>query len=470
MAPSISEFADLPLPASLLEALSSLGLSRPLPVQSAALPHILAGRDVLARAPTGSGKTVAFGLGILARLEAPLEVQSLVACPTRELADQVSASLRRLACRMPNVKVLSLSGGLPFAPQRASLARGAHVVVGTPGRIDEHLRKGSLSLDKLKVLVLDEADRMLDMGFEPQIATIIVRTPSTRQTLLFSATYPSAISALSGKYQREAIRIDVSSQDGSAALGEDGMPAGLEQRFFRVRSGAHGSALERWLATERPDSALVFASTRIQCAEVAARLRAVGWTAASLHGEMGQRERQHVLRLFAGGSCSVLVATDVAARGWDMPSLPLVVNLGLPRDLTTYVHRSGRTARLGRAGKVVSFVAEEDEPALAALERARGGVIALEELPPRAPPGAPPKPPFVTLLLSAGKNKKLRPGDVLGALTAPGGVDESNVGAIVIDESTTYVAIRRGVAEQALAHLNRAGVKGRRVKVTVANL
>jgi ATP-independent RNA helicase DbpA len=480
----LTAFSDLPLPSALLEGLDTLGFAGMLPVQAQSLPAILAGRDVLVQADTGSGKTLAFGLGMLAKLESRLDVQALCLCPTRELCDQVSTELRRLASRTPNVKILTLCGGVPFAPQRASLKQGAHVVVGTPGRIEEHLRKGSVSFAQLNVLVLDEADRMLDMGFEPQIARVLQHVPAVRQTLLFSATYRDTITELSRRYQDNAERIAVESSAAelvqASASGEAGQPGSVEQRFFRVSERDRVACLARWLAVERPESALVFCNTKAECADVSSALRASGWVAASIHGDLAQRERQHVMRLFANGSCSVLAATDVAARGWDIPDLPVVVNLGLSRDPIQHLHRQGRTGRLGRAGLVVSFVAESDGYALAAIERASRQSVTFEQLPasPARQPAAslaPPRPPRVTLILSAGKNKKLRPGDILGALTADGdipgsGIPASDVGMIQIDDSAAYVAIAAGSAEQARRRLNEAGVKGRSVKARIAGL
>jgi len=459
-------FSDFPLPPALLEGLAARGFVAALPVQVAALPPVLAGRDVLVRADTGSGKTLAFGLGALARLSPELRVQALVLCPTRELAQQVSGELRSLARRMPNVKVLELCGGVPFAPQRASLRQGAHVVVGTPGRVEEHLRKGSLSLEALSVLVLDEADRMLDMGFEPQIARVVERAPVERQTLLFSATYPESIVELGRRYQRDALRLDVK----SPAPTGDAPAAAVEQRFIGVPSEERGAAFLAWLERERPEAALVFCATRAECQALGEGLRARGWAAVSIHGEMGQRERLHAMRLFANGSCTVLAATDVAARGWDIAGLPVVVNLGLSRDPLVHVHRIGRTGRLGQPGVAVSFVSEEDRHALAALERQQGRAIALEPAPSAGPPAPPPRPRRVTLLLAAGKNKKLRAGDVLGALTGAGGIAGEQVGAIQIDESSSYVAVAAECAERALERLSLAGVKGKSVKARLAGL
>jgi ATP-dependent RNA helicase DbpA len=466
-------FSKLPLPAPLLEALGSLGFTQMLPVQAQSLPAILSGRDVLAQAETGSGKTVAFGLGMLARLEPRLDVQALALCPTRELAEQVGAELRKLASRTPNVKVLTLCGGVPFAPQRASLKQGAHVIVGTPGRVEEHLRKASLGLSQLKVLVLDEADRMLDMGFAPQIASILKHVPAARQTLLFSATYPRAISELSRSCQRDAERVEVAGEAGALAQAlPEGQAAGaLEQRFFRVPSRQRLAALTRWLAREQPASALVFCNTRLECSEVEESLRAAGWVAASIHGDLSQRERTHVMRLFAAGSCSILAATDVAARGWDIPDLPLVINLGLVRDPTVHLHRVGRTARLGRAGLAVSFVSDEDAAAFAALERAQGQQLELQTLgSDKQRAAAAPQPLRTTLILNAGKNKKLRAGDILGALTGEGGLAGSEVGLIHIDDSAAYVAVASGAAQRALKRLHEAGIKGRSVKARIAGV
>ena len=461
------KFEEFSLPPALLEGLAARGFVEALPVQAAALPPILAGKDVLVRSDTGSGKTLAFGVGALARVAPAANVQVLVSCPTRELAQQVAGELRALARRLPNLKVLELCGGVPFAPQRASLRQGAHVVVGTPGRLDEHLRKGSLSLASLAVLVLDEADRMLEMGFEPQLARVLAHAPPERQTLLFSATYPDAIAELSAKWQRDALRLDV---EEPIALADDRRALAVEQRFYGVAGSEQRAAFIAWLERERPEAALVFCATRAECQALGDTLRARGWVAASIHGELGQRERQHVMRLFANGSCSVLAATDVAARGWDIAGLPVVVNLGLSRDPALHVHRSGRTGRLGQPGRVISFVSEDDRHALAALERRSGQPITLEP-PPSAPaPGAPPRPRNLTLLLGAGKNKKLRAGDVLGALTGEGGVAGVDVGSIQIDESTTYVAVAAELAERALQRLAAAGVKGKRIKVRLAGL
>jgi len=510
------DFSSLGLPTTLLEALGTLGFERMTAIQARALPEVLAGRDVLGQAEPGTGKTLAFGLGALVRVlphlpPAAARVRSLVLCPTRELAEQVAAEMRRLARRTPNVKVLAACGGVPFRPQRESLKQGAHVVVGTPGRVQEHLRKGSLALDALEVLVLDEADRMLGMGFLPQLDAILEHVPNARQTLLFSATYPESIAELGRRYQRDAVRIAVepgatraTTIDGNMARPDAGREVDLqtdggtraeadtaardaandtrepakatsepavESRYHRVAVHERADALACWLSHERPASTLVFSNTRSECASVAEELRGRGWVAASIHGELSQRERSHVTRLFANESCAVLVATDVAARGWDIGGLAAVVSLGLPRDPSVHRHRVGRTGRAGQTGLAVHFVAAEDLGALAAIERDQGFEVAFRELPsPLEPRPAPAPPRCVTLVLAAGKNKKLRPGDILGALTADGGIDGSDVGLIQIDESQAYVAVSRSAADRALAILERAPVKGRTIKARRAGL
>jgi ATP-dependent RNA helicase DbpA len=290
--------------------------------------------------------------------------------------------------------------------------------------------------------------------------------------LLFSATFPDSLAELAARYQRDPLRVIVEPSD-PASPGEPS-PAGLrgsvEQRFHRVASGERAAALVRWLGAERPASTLVFASTRVECARIAQHLRAHGWVAASIHGELSQRERAHVLRLFENESCSVLVATDVAARGWDITGLSAVVNLGLPRDPSLHLHRIGRTGRSGQPGLAAHFVAEEDLGALAAIERREGRAALFTELPAAAAPQPPALPKRVTLLLGAGKNKKLRPADILGALTAEGGVSGSDVGNIHIDESSAYVAVDAAVAERALQRLASAPIKGRTIKVRRAGL
>lgn len=467
------DFSTLGLPGPLEENLASLGFVAMKPVQSASLPTILAGKDAVVQAAPGSGKTVAFGLGVLACLEPQLQVQALVVCPTRELSAQIAVELRRLARRMANVKVLTLCGGEQFSGQKTSLRSGVHIVVGTPGRLEEHLRKKSLDLGALKVVVLDEADRMLDMGFEPQLAGIFSAAPQPRQTLLFSATFPSAILSSSAKYQSKPLKITIPTQraDDGAVGGESDTSGVVRHLWCQVPIRQRGRALVGWLTAENPSSTLVFCNTRAECEEISEHLAVRGWVAAPLHGQIVQQDRAHVLRLFANGSCSVLVCTDVAARGWDIAGLSAVVNLGLPNNPEVHLHRVGRTGRSGCDGVAVNFVSKEDMGRATAIERFGERRLNWSDAPSAPHPlPHPPAPPRSTLIVAAGKDKKLRPGDLLGALTATDGVQGAEVGAIEIDDRYSYIAISRGVAEKALRRIVEGPVKKRKVKARIAGL
>ena len=452
------EFSALHLKPSMLKNLASLGYVAMTPIQAHTLPLILAGKDVIARAKTGSGKTAAFGIGLLSQLEvASPVVQALVLCPTRELADQVGKELRRLARFTENIKILTLCGGVPFGPQLSSLEHGVHIVVGTPGRLLDHLRRGSLQLSSLKTLVLDEADRMLDMGFQEEIDALIAAAPRKRQTLLFSATYPDEIVAMSQHIQHEPheVSVDEVHQEGA-----------IEQLLFEVDREGRTAAVARLLGHYRPESALVFCNTRAECQELADALEGMGFAALAIHGELEQRERDQVLVRFANRSASVLVATDVAARGLDIKDLPAVINFELPRDPEIHIHRIGRTGRAGERGLALSLVTPQEGRRVQAIENSleisipRGDLSALGMT-----VGRPSAPPMVTLCIDGGRKNKLRPGDILGALTGEGGMAGSEVGRIDIFDFHAYVAIMRSSAEQALACLGRNRIKGRFFKV-----
>ncbi|MBV1959309.1 MAG: ATP-dependent RNA helicase DbpA, partial [Pseudomonadales bacterium] len=332
-----SSFSSLSITAAQIENLESLGYQEMTAIQSQALPHVLEGRDIIAQAKTGSGKTAAFGIGLLNRINPRFfGVQALIICPTRELADQVGKEIRRLARSTPNIKLVLLCGGKPFGPQIGSLEHGAHIVVGTPGRLQDHLRKGTLVLDGLKTLVLDEADRMLDMGFYDPILEIIQQTPKNRQTLLFSATYPDDIKKMSRSILRDPINVKVEAEH---KLGV------IDQVFYSVKNNERDDTLIGLFEHYQPESTVVFCHTKKQCAEVSVLLREHGIQALAIHGDLDQRERDQVLVRFANNSCSVLVATDVAARGLDIKSLQAVINYELPRDPDIYTHRIGRTGR-----------------------------------------------------------------------------------------------------------------------------
>ncbi len=447
-------FSALHLKPPMLRNLASLGYAGMTPIQAHSLPLILAGKDVIARAKTGSGKTAAFGIGLLTRLVVTSPaVQALVLCPTRELADQVGKELRRLARFTDNIKILTLCGGVPFGPQLGSLEHGAHVVVGTPGRLLDHLRRGSLDLSGLQTLVLDEADRMLDMGFQDDISALIAATPARRQTLLFSATYPEEIAALSETLQHEPVEVSVDELHDKGAI---------EQLFYEVTPEERTEAVVRILGHYRPESTLVFCNTKVECQELADALVERGFAALAIHGDLEQRERDQVLVRFAGKCTSVLVATDVAARGLDIKELAAVINFELSRDPEVHIHRIGRTGRAGGQGLALSLVTAYDRRRVAAIEAALGDSIPRTEL--SALPMASGRaltPPMVMLCIDGGRKNKLRPGDILGALTGEGGLAGSEVGKIDVFDFHTYVAIVRASADQALACLRGNKVKGR---------
>jgi ATP-independent RNA helicase DbpA len=437
--------------------LAALGYAEMTPIQAASLPLILQGRDLIAQAKTGSGKTAAFGIGLLHPLNPRFfGCQALVLCPTRELADQVAKEIRRLARAADNIKVLTLCGGVPFGPQIGSLEHGAHVIVGTPGRIQEHLRKGTLKLDGLSTLVLDEADRMLDMGFFDSIAEVIEQTPPRRQTLLFSATYPAGIEQLAARFQHDPARVEVE------ALHDDEQ---IEQRFYEIDGKQRVEAVLRLLRHFRKQPAVAFCATRQQCDELAASLEAEKISAAALHGDLEQRDRDQVLALFANRSLSVLVATDVAARGLDIAGLELVINVELARDPQVHIHRIGRSGRAGAKGLALSLVAPSEAGRAQAIEELQGSPLTWQLLGELKDRGEPLLPPMHSLCIAAGRKDKLRPGDILGALTGEAGIPGDKVGKIAIFDYQAFVAVDRAIARQALQRLASGKIKGRAVKV-----
>ena len=453
-------FSSLPLPPHTLENLQRLGYSAMTPIQAASLPLALAGHDLIAQARTGSGKTAAFALTLLANLNPRrFAVQSLVLCPTRELADQVTQEVRRLARDQDHIKVLTLCGGATMRPQLASLEHGAHVVVGTPGRIMDHLERGSLKLDALNTLVLDEADRMLDMGFFDDISVVARQCPAQRQTLLFSATYPEGITKLSAAFMRTPKEVKL--LGGHTA-------AKIRQRFYEVREDERLHAVSLLLNHFRPVSTLAFCNTKQQCRDLVQVLRSQGFAALELHGDLEQRERDQVLVRFANRSCSVLVATDIAARGLDIAQLEAVVNVDITPDPATHTHRIGRTGRVDEAGWAFSLASLDEMGAVGRIEKELGFTTEWQPLSALASTSREALlPPMATLQILGGRKEKIRAGDVLGALTKDMGFAGSQIGKINVNEFATYVAVQRDIAPQVLQRLSAGKVKGRSVKVRV---
>jgi ATP-independent RNA helicase DbpA len=455
---SDATFAKLPLPAAQLKNLEKLGYLTMTQIQALALPSALSGKDLIAQAKTGSGKTATFALPALNQLNPrDFGAQALILCPTRELATQVAAEIRRLARYQQNIKVVTLCGGQSIGPQIGSLEHGAHIVVGTPGRIKDHLRKKTLSIKRVKCLVLDEADRMLEMGFIDDMRTIIEQTPTSRQTLFFSATFPKDIEKISAEFQKQPEHIKVES------LHTDQQ---IEQQFYICQKSERLESLTTLLCHHQPQAAVVFCNTKQATQQVCAHLRDQGISANALHGDLEQRDRDQVLVQFKQSSSTVLVATDVAARGLDIDDLPLVVNYDLPRDAEVYVHRIGRTGRAGKDGLALSLLADSERykfDAIADYQKRELEFEAIETL--TTEHDSIPKPPYVTLCIAGGRKEKVRPGDVLGALTGDAGINAKAVGKIAVMDYVTYVAIERPLANTALNRLTNGKIKGRKFKV-----
>ena len=458
MTDSATGFGTLPLAPQTLANLTQLGYTQMTPIQAASLPVALLGKDLIAQAKTGSGKTAAFALALLANLNARrFAVQAMVLCPTRELADQVTTEIRRLARAEENVKVVTLCGGVALRGQTASLEHGAHIVVGTPGRIMDHLERGNLDLGALNTLVLDEADRMLDLGFFDDIATVARQCPATRQTLLFSATYPEGIAKLSAQFMKAPQQITVQAQH------EEGK---IRQRWYQVTNGERLHAVSKLLDHFRPQSSLAFCNTKQQCRDLVAVLQAQGFSAMALFGELEQRERDQVLVQFANRSCSVLVATDVAARGLDIAQLAAVINVDVTPDSEVHIHRIGRTGRGDAEGIVLNLASMDEMGSVGKIEQLQGRESEwhpLAELTPGT--GEPLRPPMSTLQIVGGRKEKIRAGDVLGALTGEAGFSKEQVGKINVNEFSTYVAVDRRIAREAAHKLSTGRVKGKTVKV-----
>jgi len=454
---SHTDFSSLNLQSDLLNNIASLGFEAMTPIQAQSLPSILAGKDVIGQAKSGSGKTAAFGLGLLEKLDTTkCRVQALVLCPTRELADQVAKVTRQLARTLPNVKILTLCGGLPFRPQASSLEHGAHIVVGTPGRVGKHMRKGTLTLTHLTTLVLDEGDRMLDMGFQDELDAIIEQVPTCRQTLLFSATYPATIQSIAERIMVDPVMVKVASTHDSSSI---------QQHFYEVDKDERLSALHRLLHHFRPESTVVFCATKVEAQEVSDALAYSGFNTLALHGDLEQGDRDETLVRFANKSVSILVATDLAARGLDIDSIDVVINYHVSRDFEVHVHRIGRTGRAGNKGLACSLYTEKERTKMSLLQEYLEQIIKSEALPPHPPLDAPKMEALMaTLKIGSGKKQKVRPGNILGALTGDNGLEGSQVGKIHIFDHKSYVAVARDAVPCALKKLREEKWKGRPIQ------
>jgi ATP-dependent RNA helicase DbpA len=455
-------FTSLPLKAELIDNLTQLNFNQMTPIQEMSLPHILKGQDVIAQAKTGSGKTAAFGLGILNSIDTnQLELHALVLCPTRELANQVSEEIRRLSRSLKNIQIITLCGGSPESIQEDALLKNPQIAVGTPGRVLQLLKRNTLNLNKLKIFTLDEADRMLEMGFSEEIDEIITYLPYKRQSLLFSATYPEDIASLSQNIQSNAIEIKVDTAHESE---------NIDQIFYEVQpTDDKNDFLFKVLSHFRPERMIVFCRTKKETDDVANFLIGRGIHAKSIHGDLEQNERTEVLTKFSNHSLSVLVATDVAARGLDIADLPAVFNYNLPSGADAYIHRIGRTGRAGKTGMAFSFFNPIESERLELIEALTLKKCKIEDIT---------KityaqkydliPPMQTIYISGGKKDKLRPGDIVGALTGEIGLKANEIGEISIQHAFSFVAIKRELVKKTIERLSSTKIKKMKFKVGLA--
>ncbi len=457
-------FADLPLIAALQESLTALGFAAPTPIQAQAIPILVDGRDLIGQSQTGSGKTFAYGLPLLQSLNPDIRdrrLQALVLCPTRELATQVTAELRKAARCMAGVRILEVCGGQQGWAQRQSLEQGVHIVVGTPGRCLEMLERGVMIPDQVRMVVLDEADRMLDLGFQEQVERILGGLPTDRQTVFFSATFPPSIAQMSERWQQEPSRVEVA-----------GEPLEIRHVAHLAEPEQRIEALLTVLTNHQPKSAIVFGNFKDSVRKVAFDLTEAGFSAGELHGDLEQVDRDRVMARLRNGSVRVLVATDVAARGIDVVGLDMVVNFEIPGKPDAYVHRTGRTGRAGQPGLAIALISGREQERLRWIAEQLGIQIPIEALaaPTRAAMEAPRDANMKTIFIGGGRKDKLRPGDVLGALTGPAdkggaGFSGADIGKIEIHDRFAYVAVAESIADAALLALRQGRIKGKRFRV-----
>jgi ATP-dependent RNA helicase DbpA len=455
------DFKSLSLAPELLEVVMSMGFTQMTPVQAACIPLLLKGRDIVGQSQTGSGKTAAFALPILQNIRLDQRSpQALILCPTRELCAQVLREVRKFSKALTGLQVVALVGGQPYRPQIQALEQGVHVIVATPGRMLEHMGDNNVDFRYLKTLVLDEADRMLDIGFEREMMEILERLPGDRQTVFFSATFPDSIADMSHKYQKNPERITIESPETAPMI---------DQYLYIAEKPEKIETLRRILKQHPSSSTVIFCRMKTTVAEIAQILLDEGASCVALHGDLEQVERDRVMATFRNGSRRILVATDVAARGLDIENLELVVNFDWPSSEEMYIHRIGRTGRAGRKGAAVSIATSYEIPKAEEMERITGvpmikealgfeGDLALADELKSAP--------NETLVISGGRLDKLRPGDILGFLTAePQALVFGDIGKIEIHDRFSYVAIKSALANQALAKIQAGRIKKLKFKV-----
>ena len=434
------------IPQELLKTLNNLNFETMSDIQEKAINPILDGRDILAQSKTGSGKTLAFGLPLIMATDATSNApQSIIITPTRELAEQIAVELRRVASYKANLKILTLYGGVPLRSQADSLAKGANILIGTPGRIQDHLAKETLTLDSIKTLVLDEADRMLDMGFYDEIVKIGSNMPRAKQTLLFSATFPSNIEKLAKELLREPLSIKVDT------IIEKGK---IEELVYETDNKF--KLLLSLIGSHKPDSLLVFCNTKAEVISLTDKLHAKGHSTIDIHGDLDQRDRNESVLLFSNGSKRILVATDVASRGLDIKNIELVINYDLPYDNEVYTHRIGRTGRAGAVGVAISLY-EPSQSEKCSYIKSKAKLVDEKEL--RVDSSFKMVSQFDTLGINGGKKTKLRKGDILGTLCKEVGIDVADIGKIAVGDKISYVALNHKVVDRVHKALKKVKIK-----------
>ncbi|PLY07611.1 MAG: ATP-dependent RNA helicase DbpA [Arcobacter sp.] len=453
----MKQFNTLNLGKDFLKNIDSLGFKQMTDIQSLCLDDILKNKDVVAQAKTGSGKTVAFSIPIVNKLNVKnFRIQSIVLAPTRELANQIAIEIRKLSRHIHNVKVLTLCGGVPFKPQVASLRHGAHILVATPGRMLQHIHETKVDLSSVNLLVLDEADKMIDMGFYDDILKVIENIPKQRQTLLFSATYEPNIETLSKAILDKPIFVETQSVHENEVI---------NQKFYELREENKTSFIPALISSNGAKSVLIFCNTKIKCDELSDDLIDLGLDVLTLHSDLEQRDRDETIILFSNKSYPILVATDVASRGLHIDDIDLVINYDMARDEMVHTHRIGRTARAGKNGLAVSLCTLEDDSRLDLIKEKFEDVSfdkleeVVDDLSYKIDAD------FRSVFIFAGKKQKLRAGDILGALTAGVGIDKNDIGKIDILDFVSYVAVKKEVIKKAVSGLERGKIKGKYFKV-----
>ena len=521
-------FEELEINSKIIRAVTDMGFEEATPIQAKAIPVVLSGVDVIGQAQTGTGKTAAFGIPMLERIDPKdKHLQAIVLCPTRELAIQVADEIRKLAKFMHSIKVLPIYGGQDIVKQIRSLKSGVQIMIGTPGRVMDHMRRKTVKFNQVKMVVLDEADEMLNMGFREDIETILEKVPEERQTVLFSATMPKPIMEIAGKYQKDAQTVKVVRKELTVQ--------NIEQYYFEVSPKSKEEVLTRLIDIYNPNLSIIFCNTKRQVDELVSALKGRGYFAEGLHGDMKQQQRDRVMNSFRNGRTDILVATDVAARGIDVDNVDIVFNYDLPQDEEYYVHRIGRTGRAGKNGLAFSFVVgrevyklkdimrycktkvtmrkvpslndvantkmnkifdeitqiiededlssisrmieeriyDEDYTAMdmaAALIKMMMGTNDSVELPDYGEFGnTGAKDGMVRLFINIGKNQKVRPGDILGAIAGESGIPGKLVGTIDMYDKYTFVEVPEEHAREVLIAMKNAKIKGKSISIEPAN-